>query len=60
SDVAALGEAVGPERPLALCHAREERSAALAAARLRRAYTLGPQPLPAAPVVQERLASPPD
>jgi thymidine phosphorylase len=56
TEVAALGEAVGPERPLALCHARDERAAAAAAARLRRAFALGPRPVPAGPLVLERFA----
>jgi thymidine phosphorylase len=58
TEIAAPGEAVGPERPLALCHARDEWTAAAAGARLRDAYTLGPGPVPPGAVILERIAPP--
>jgi thymidine phosphorylase len=53
--LAAIGDAVGPERPLALVHARNADSAAAAADAVRRAYRLGEPPAPR-PLVIERLA----
>ena len=40
-DLAGLGEAVGPERPLGIVHARDEAGHAMAEKRLREAYRLG-------------------
>ncbi len=40
-DLAGLGDAVGPERPLGLVHARDEAGFAMAQERLRDAYRLG-------------------
>ncbi len=42
--LAGIGEEVGPERPLALVHARDEDSAGLAAAAVRSAYRFGEPP----------------
>ena len=54
TEVAALGESVSPGgRPLALIHARDERSADHAQATMRAAFTLGDTPPVAAPVVIE-------
>ena len=44
SAFAGLGEAVGPDRPIATCHARTETAAATAARRLRGACDLADQP----------------
>ncbi len=55
TEIAALGEAVGPDRPLALCHARNERTASAAVARVRAAYTLGPRPASLGPLILERF-----
>ncbi len=40
-DLAGLGEAVGPDRPLGIVHARDEAGYAMAERRLREAYRLG-------------------
>jgi thymidine phosphorylase len=57
TQVAALGEEVGPDHALAVCHARDRQSAASAVARMRGAFTLGPRPLPPAPLILERIAA---
>jgi thymidine phosphorylase len=44
TDLAGIGEPVGPKRPLCVVHARDEASAAAAAATVRRAYRLGEPP----------------
>jgi thymidine phosphorylase len=44
TELAGIGEAVGPDRPLCLVHARNESSAAAATAAIRRAYRLGDPP----------------
>lgn len=54
TELAGLGAAVGPGRPLARVHARDEATAERAAAAIRRAYRLG-RPVPARPVVAERI-----
>lgn len=52
SEVAGVGERVGPDRPLALVHARAENDLAAAAERVRRAYMMGDRPTaPPAPVL---------
>lgn len=58
SDVAALGEAVDRERPLARVHARDEAAAGRAAAALRAAITVGDCGMAPAPVIDERVAGP--
>ncbi len=55
--LAPLGAAVGPDRPLAIMHARDEASAERAARTLRTAYSVGDaQPAPS-PVVREMLGA---
>jgi thymidine phosphorylase len=56
SDVAALGEAVGPDRPLAWIHARTEDAADAAARALDRAYMVGDGIKAPGPIVPERIA----
>ncbi|MBX6367390.1 MAG: thymidine phosphorylase [Rhodospirillales bacterium] len=55
AEVAGIGERVGPERPLALVHARSEAEAARAAARLAEAFSIADAPPSRAPLVLERL-----
>jgi thymidine phosphorylase len=51
--LAAIGEEVGPDRPLAIVHARDALSAEAVVQRLRVAYRLGDSaPRPADPVVE--------
>ena len=54
SGLAGIGDEVGPNRPLALIHARDEDSAEAAAATIRRAYVLGDPP-PARRLIYERI-----
>jgi thymidine phosphorylase len=54
SGVLGIGEATGPDRPLALVHAADEGAAAAAGAELRAAFTLGDTAAPG-PVVIETL-----
>ncbi len=58
SEVAGLGEAVGPERPLALVHARSVATAEAAEKALREAITIGDAAAPATNPVHRRLAGP--
>jgi thymidine phosphorylase len=58
SEVAGLGEAVGPERPLALVHARSVATAEAAENALREAITIGDAAAAAANPVHRRLAGP--
>ncbi|WP_395016849.1 thymidine phosphorylase [Dongia sp.] len=55
SAVLGIGEAVGPDRPLALVHAASDGAADAAMAELRAAFTLGAGPAEAGPVVVETL-----
>jgi thymidine phosphorylase len=55
TEVAPIGAAVGPDRPLALVHARTEDDAEVAAAALRRAVTIGDEPPAQRPVVAGRI-----
>ena len=55
SDLSGLGEAVGPERPLATIHARGQDDAAAAAAALEAAVTIGDAAPGNSPMVLERL-----
>ena len=57
SDVASIGEAVGPERPLCRVHARREAEARAAAAAVRAAIEVGEGPAEAPPPVYERIAA---
>jgi thymidine phosphorylase len=57
TDLAGLGQGVGPDRPLAVVHARDERGAESAAAAIRAAYTLsetGPQ---SGPLILDRIGT---
>ena len=56
SEVAGLGEAVGPERPLALVHARSSEAAKAAERALRDAVTLGETAAPETSPIHQRLA----
>lgn len=56
--LAALGEAVGPGRPLARVHARDEASAERAVARVRAAYGVGGDAVPPPDLIRARLDSP--
>ncbi len=58
SDVAAVGEAVDGERPLARVHARDDAAARRAAATLQAAIAIGTGETVPAPVIDERVASP--
>jgi thymidine phosphorylase len=55
TNLAALGEEVGPNRPVAIVHARDATSAEAVVARLRAAYRLGDAAPPPASVVIERI-----
>jgi len=55
TELAAIGDRVGPDRPLALIHATSADAADAAAAKLGAAYTLGPKPGRSAPVVSTRI-----
>ncbi|MGZ4267760.1 MAG: thymidine phosphorylase [Solirubrobacteraceae bacterium] len=55
TDVAAPGERVGPDHPLATVHARDESSAARAAEALARAYRIGDRAGDPEPAVREVL-----
>lgn len=56
ADLAGPGETVGPDRPFAILHARDEATAARAARTLEAAYTLGDGPA-SAPIVREVLGA---
>jgi thymidine phosphorylase len=60
ADVRGIGERVGPDRPIAVVHARSRGAAEAAAAALRRAVSVGHEPLSPAPVtpVLHRMRSP--
>jgi len=57
SDIAEIGQAVGPDRPLATMHARNEASAARAAATLSNAFDIADAAPPSGPVVREILGA---
>ena len=57
TDVAPIGAAVGPERPLALVHARDRESAERAAAELRAAITIADEAPAPRPAVLQRIAA---
>ena len=57
TEVVGLGAMVGPERPLALVHARDEASAQRAVLALRKAISLGDAAGPTADPIQERVLS---
>ena len=56
ADLAGPGETVGPDRPFAILHARDEATATRAARTLEAAYTLGDGPA-SAPIVREVLGA---
>jgi thymidine phosphorylase len=58
TELAGIGEEVGPNRPLCLVHARDEDSAVGAAKTLRRAYRLGDPP-PDRRLIYERIGAEP-
>lgn len=53
--LAGIGEAVGPERPLAFVHAHDEAAAAQAAALVRAAYTIEERPAAAPSLLRARI-----
>ena len=55
SAVAAVGEAVGPERPIAVVHARSREDAERAVTGLGSACNIGDAPPPTSPVVKGRI-----
>jgi thymidine phosphorylase len=55
TEIAPIGAAVGPDRPLAIVHAATEAAADEAAAALRAAVTVGDEPPPGRPVVAGRI-----
>ncbi|MBL8808041.1 MAG: thymidine phosphorylase [Rhodospirillales bacterium] len=56
-EIAPLGANVGPDRPLAVMHARDEAGAARAGRTLAAAYEISDAPPPASPVVREMLGA---
>ena len=56
TSVAGLGELVGNDRPLALCHAADGDSLAICTTMVRYAYSIGDAPPDPAPIILERLA----
>jgi len=55
TDAVGIGEAAGPDRPLAIVHARAEGDAAVAAAAIRGAIELSDTPTASLPVIGERI-----
>ena len=55
--LAALGDEVGPDRPLAVVHARTESAATAAAAAVRAAYTVADAAPPPNPVIRHRITA---
>ncbi len=53
--VLGIGDAAGPDAPLAVVHARSESAAAAAAAAVTAAMTIGEAPVDPGPVVRERI-----
>ncbi|HWK43251.1 MAG TPA: thymidine phosphorylase [Stellaceae bacterium] len=56
TDVAALGAPVGPDRPLAMVHARDEDGFAEAAARIEKAYRIAEEAPLASPLLRAQFA----
>ena len=56
AEIAGLGERVGPDRPLAVVHARDEEAAARGAARLAAAVVIGDAPPARTELILERLS----
>jgi thymidine phosphorylase len=57
TEIAAVGEPVGPDRPLAVIHARTDTAADQAGNVLRAAYTIAGQPGVPGPVVASRITA---
>jgi thymidine phosphorylase len=57
TDLAGLGDPVGPDRPLAIVHARDEAHVEAAARALAEAYTIADEPPERGPVVIARFAA---
>ena len=57
TEMAAIGEDVGPSRPLCLVHAASESDAEAAAAALRSAISIGDKPAATPPIVRQRVGS---
>ena len=55
SEVAAIGESVGPDRPLCVIHAASVADAERASTTIRAAVTIGDQAPPPAPTVRQRI-----
>jgi thymidine phosphorylase len=55
-EISGIGAAVGPDRPLAVIHARGESDAKRAAAELRAATRIAATPPAPLPIVRERIA----
>ena len=55
TDIAAIGEEVGPDRPLCLIHGASESDADAAAAALRAAIAIGEKPAAVPPPVRQRM-----
>ena len=58
TELAPIGTAVGPDRPLCVVHARTDASAQAAAERIRAAYTIGRTAPVVGPAVRERIVAP--
>jgi thymidine phosphorylase len=56
TDLAGIGDAAGPDQPLAIVHARSQAEAESAAARVRRAYRIGDAPVERGPIILDRIA----
>jgi thymidine phosphorylase len=59
SEIAAIGEGVGPGQPLCIVHAASEADAIRAGDSLRAAVTVGDEAPPPAPIVRQRVGPPP-
>jgi len=57
SRVAHLGDAVGEDAPLCWLHARTQKQWEVAAAAIRKAFLVGPEPVAPSPVFRQRFAS---
>jgi thymidine phosphorylase len=56
TEIAALGEPVGPDRPLALCHAGDEDSFTRCAALVQESFAIADTPPAETPILLERIA----
>ena len=59
TDLAGIGDEVGPSRPLCRIHARTEADADAASAAIRRAYTIGDKPAARRPPLIDRIVAAP-